>query len=97
MEPESNDASPFTIAGFPSIVTLCVIESSFVHEIVLPDDKLIWGGTNVSGLFGSAAPGAIDTNSWANALEYWIKLMIDGNINEIIKSRPKHINLWIYH
>ena len=69
MRPESKDASPYAIAGFPSAVTVWVIESSFVHEIVLPDDKLIWGGTNVSTLFGSAEPGAIDTDSWANTFE----------------------------
>jgi hypothetical protein len=60
---------------------VCVIESSFVHDIVLPDDKLIWGGTNVSWLFGLAAPGEIDIDSWANAFEYGIKLIVDNNIN----------------
>ncbi len=72
--------------GYPQ-QSQCVIESPFVHEIVLPDDKLIWGGTNVSALFGSAAPGAIDTDSWAKVFEYRLKLLVDDNINEIRKNR----------
>ena len=96
MGPESNGASPLAISGFPSAVTVCVIESPFVHEIVLPDDKLIWGGTNVSALFGSAAPGAIDTDSWAKVFEYRLKLLVDDKINEIRKNRQKHRNLCTY-
>ena len=54
--PESNDPS--------SAVTVCSVESSFVHDTIFPsDDTPISDGTNPSSLFGSKAPGTMNISS----------------------------------
>jgi hypothetical protein len=54
--PESKSGAPV-----PSAVTVCGVESSFVHETILPGITLSARGLNGSKLPSSAAPSVITT------------------------------------
>ena len=61
------DIGPASNSPCSSEVTVCCIESELVQETMLYVGMLIWGESNDKPLFGSAAPGAIDTeepSSW---------------------------------